>query len=214
MKTCKRCKTIKPIEAFSRRSASSDGRDLYCKVCRRALKWRVRDRGVVTPGTAEKFWSRVEKTETCWLWRGGLTTDGYGRFFYGGADRPAHHVPLLLEGKQPPKWPMVSDHKCRVRNCVRPDHIRWVTQSTNSRENSQSCYALNRAKKVCSKGHPLSGENVALIQGKNGRGQPTLCRYCLTCYPQYRNNPNRLTSESEIRREPRPNRGRPVRVTR
>lgn len=34
----------------------------------------------------EDFWKHIEKTETCWLWRGGLTSTGYGRFYYLGTN--------------------------------------------------------------------------------------------------------------------------------
>jgi hypothetical protein len=42
----------------------------------------VRRRAGVPPRSDEEFrewfWSNVEKTETCWLWRGWLTDRGYG----------------------------------------------------------------------------------------------------------------------------------------
>jgi len=27
---------------------------------------------------ADKFWPRVEKTRSCWLWRGAISSRGYG----------------------------------------------------------------------------------------------------------------------------------------
>jgi hypothetical protein len=28
----------------------------------------------------DRFWSKVEKTKTCWLWTAGKDFDGYGQF--------------------------------------------------------------------------------------------------------------------------------------
>lgn len=45
-------------------------------------------------GTIEKrFWSKVHKTETCWLWSGKPTTTGYGTIKRNkGAKLTAQHV--------------------------------------------------------------------------------------------------------------------------
>jgi hypothetical protein len=37
-KTCSRCKQRKPITEFSIASRRPDGRDLYCKACRKSIK--------------------------------------------------------------------------------------------------------------------------------------------------------------------------------
>lgn len=79
--------------------------------------------------TEERFWKRVVKTETCWLWMGGKA-NGYGRFFYGGKATPAHHF-LLPEATEKKSLGLLACHKCDVRNCVRPDHIFWGTYSDN-----------------------------------------------------------------------------------
>ena len=33
---------------------------------------------------ANRFWSKVNKTETCWFWRGTVLGNGYGQFWYDG----------------------------------------------------------------------------------------------------------------------------------
>lgn len=84
-------------------------------------------------------WKTKYKTEDrgyethCWIWQGYLDKDGYGqhrnhqgrvcrahRLFYENAHG---QIPL---GKQ-------LDHLCRVRNCVRPDHLEVVTGIENTR---------------------------------------------------------------------------------
>lgn len=74
----------------------------------------------------QRFWVRIEKTEACWLYTGPLSKTGYGYFSIVGDPILAHHY---LVGK-PPKG-LEWDHLCKVRNCVRPDHLELVTRQQN-----------------------------------------------------------------------------------
>jgi hypothetical protein len=67
-----------------------------CAPCRRnygaayrakrlAAPWRLDD------ATQERFWSKVDKSGDCWLWRGNCV-DGYGRFYDGRRNRIASQV--------------------------------------------------------------------------------------------------------------------------
>lgn len=112
-----------------------------------------------------RFLSKVNVTDTCWLWIGGLNHDGYGRFYkstVAGKQPPhtlAHRYSIVLFGGYLPKG-LVCDHECRNRRCVNPSHIRLVTQSVNVMENSNSLQAQNAKKTHCPKGHPYSEENT------------------------------------------------------
>ena len=81
---------------------------------------------------AERFWEKVEKTETCWLWKGGKSGPGYGVIWADGRLAPAHRVSLILAGSPPPAE-LEVDHLCRVPLCVRPDHLEAVTHAENLR---------------------------------------------------------------------------------
>ena len=83
--------------------------------------------------TEERFWQKVEKTETCWLWLGAKNSCGYGYFRPGNRKVPmtrAHTwayevlVGLVPNGLQ-------LDHLCRVRSCVNPSHLEAVTGREN-----------------------------------------------------------------------------------
>ena len=39
---------------------------------------------------AERFWAKVEKTETCWIWTGTRMRGGYGHLVVGGVGIRAH----------------------------------------------------------------------------------------------------------------------------
>jgi len=86
------------------------------------------------PPLEERFWSRVERTDGCWLWRGHINQDGYGRLPVGEPTRSrmvmAHRLALFLEGREVPPG-MVTRHKCNNPSCVRPDHLEIGTQAEN-----------------------------------------------------------------------------------
>lgn len=78
-----------------------------------------------------RFWSKVNKTETCWLWTGALTPKGYGNFSVGrGTTKRAHWWSYGLANGPLPKGKLV-DHRCHVKHCVNPSHLRPVTNKQN-----------------------------------------------------------------------------------
>lgn len=81
--------------------------------------------------TIARFWSKVEKTETCWLWTGATSRRGYGTIHHNGKCRRATHVSWeMANGRE---WPdgMYGCHTCDNPNCVRPEHVFPGTQSDN-----------------------------------------------------------------------------------
>ena len=82
--------------------------------------------------TAARFWSKVDKTETCWLWAGALNNSGYGTIKIDGVTIGAHRHAYELAGGVIPDG-LDLDHLCSVRRCVNPDHLEPVTRSENIR---------------------------------------------------------------------------------
>lgn len=78
-----------------------------------------------------KFWSQVDKTDTCWNWTGCMIKGGYGKITYGGKQTVVHRVSYEMTGRVIPDG-MFIDHICSNRACVRPDHLRPVTRKQNS----------------------------------------------------------------------------------
>src|SRR5580698_2584776 len=78
----------------------------------------------------QRFWRLVEKTESCWNWKGGKT-NGYGCFQIAKVNFRAHRLAYeLLRGPIPTGLHL--DHLCRNRSCVNPDHLEPVTQRENT----------------------------------------------------------------------------------
>lgn len=76
--------------------------------------------------TEERFWGKVQKTETCWLWTGGKRSKGYGAFVYARDGEPvqgrAHVYSYELHKGRVPKGVFVL-HTCDTPACVNPDHL-------------------------------------------------------------------------------------------
>lgn len=79
-----------------------------------------------------RFWSKIAKTETCWLWTGTLHGSGYGQFWDGSVITGAHRASYELLVRPIPEG-LTIDHLCRVPACVNPVHLEPVTASENSR---------------------------------------------------------------------------------
>jgi transposase len=79
----------------------------------------------------KRFWAKVEKTETCWLWMGAKSANGYGTVRFNGKLQKAHRVAWQLRHGPIPSTEHVWErlelfHTCGVRSCVRPDHMGLV----------------------------------------------------------------------------------------
>jgi hypothetical protein len=122
----------------------------------------------------DRFWAKVEKTETCWLWRGTTTrpVNGYGQIRLDRRMVTSHRVAYeLLVGPIPEGLEL--DHLCRVRHCVNPVHLEPVTPHENLLR-GEGPAARHARKTHCHRGHPLSGANLRMCNG----GRSRRCREC------------------------------------
>lgn len=91
------------------------------KFCSRACKVAATK---TTEALARRFWPKVTRSAGCWLWRGMIGTNGYGRL-RNGRDEPvlyAHRVSYELNIGPIPNGMNVC-HRCDNPPCVRPDHL-------------------------------------------------------------------------------------------
>lgn len=81
---------------------------------------------------ADRFWTKVNKTEEgCWNWTAAKFRNGYGMLGRkDGGTKIAHRISYELNIGQIPAG-FVIDHVCHNRACVRPSHLRAVTQKQN-----------------------------------------------------------------------------------
>lgn len=115
---------------------------------------------------ADRFWSKVEKTETCWLWTGGRQSSGYGSLTFDGAHKLAHRVAYELSVGPIPEGLHV-DHLCRTRDCVNPAHLEAVSPRENQRRGIKGALTTH-----CPSGHAYDEANTRIYRGM---------RYCREC---------------------------------
>lgn len=88
----------------------------------------------------ERFWSKVEKSDGCWIWKAQRDKDGYGCFKAGGKMYRAHRYAYeLTYGIQ--LGSNYGCHSCDNPSCVRPDHISPGT----AKDNFDDAYQKGRA---------------------------------------------------------------------
>lgn len=84
--------------------------------------------GTVMPQNRAHWSERktVDPVSGCWIWTGGLSTNGYGK----AAGTYVHRLSYAVaKGPIPPGTEI--DHLCRNRRCFNPDHLEAVTHKEN-----------------------------------------------------------------------------------
>lgn len=128
---------------------------------------------------------------SCWLWTGGTTPTGYGRFWSDGKLIPATHAAWLIAGNGEVPEGFFLCHHCDNTSCVNAVHLFLGTQSENMKDASSKkrlsfhdgigFSAVNAAKTYCKWEHPLFGENLYVYpDGERG------CRACMRLHDRSR----------------------------
>ena len=130
-----------------------------------------------------RFWAKVQKTDSCWLWTAAKNRFGYGRFMLNGKVVRAHRVAWTLAYGQIPEGAGFHGtcvlHLCDNPMCVNPSHLVLGTQGENCRDMASKGRAWNptadacRATTQCPAGHDYSPENT--YRGSSGRK----CKICV-----------------------------------
>lgn len=91
---------------------------------------------VVIGHDVERFWSKVNKTASCWLWTGSLySAKGYGQFCVKHRSVLAHRYSYQLVHGEIPNGMHIDHVKtrgCTSKACVNPDHLESVSPRENT----------------------------------------------------------------------------------
>ena len=122
----------------------------------------------------DRFWSKVDKTDSCWNWTACKSLHGYGGFQLNDKWRIAHRVSYEDKNGKIPEG-IVIDHLCKNKSCVNPVHLEAVTQKENIMRGTWFA-SLNAKKTHCPKGHEFTPENT--ISYKRKTWIQRQCRIC------------------------------------
>jgi hypothetical protein len=125
----------------------------------------------------ERFFEKVNITDSCWIWIGTPNRDGYGRMSVNKKQYLAHRLSYQIH-----KGEISNDlcvcHTCDNPSCVNPEHL-WigthqnnVTDKVNKNRHAKGKMLPNGSKTHCIYGHEFNEENTYLFNGKRA------CRIC------------------------------------
>lgn len=106
-----------------------------------------------------RFWSKVEKTETCWIWTAAQDDTGYGAFGLAGKKRNTHRLSYEMHYGAIPTGMDVM-HSCDNRACVNPKHLKVGTRTQNMRQ----CVEHGRMNVVAGESHSKSKLTEAAVR--------------------------------------------------
>lgn len=150
----------------------------------------------------ERFFSRIRKTEGCWLWTGGTTRFGYGIFpTYSNKklfNHYTHRLSYQLHKGEIPKGMCVC-HSCDNPPCVNPEHL-WLGTIKDNNDDMHKKKRVTYLRGQDSQNAILTWEQVREIRKlfREGETRVNLSAKYGTAYNNIRNIVNNKTWKEDL----------------
>lgn len=137
------------------------------------------------------FWSKVEKTDGCWLWHGAHQSNGYGSVTFRGRRTSAHRQAWELANGASVPTGMCVMHSCDNRSCCRPSHLSVGTTHDNvtdclskgrfnqtalARGEEQGLHKLTKVQVLDIRRRSADGERSRVLASEHGVSKATVNR--------------------------------------
>lgn len=103
-------------------------------------------------------------TTPCHIWQRCINSDGYGTVRINGTLRHAHIVEWESANGPVPNG-LQLDHLCRVRCCVKPDHMEPVTRAVNIQRGANARLTTDQVRRIRDIGDTMTRAQLAEMFG-------------------------------------------------